>query len=71
MLDWQTWRQQKSKRISKDKKMHGLIYKDVRPGKQLDMTIVGGVAQYRPSCAFDNQQACDQSWSFEQSPTLF
>ncbi len=53
------------------KKFHGLIYKFVRPGKQLDMSIVGGVAQYRLSCALDNQQTRDQSWSFEQNPTLF
>ncbi len=57
--------------MSNDKKNHGLIYKDVRPGKQLDMTILGGVAQYRLSCALDNQQTCDQSWSFDQNPTLF
>ncbi len=37
--------------MSNDKKNHGLIYKDVRPGKQLDMTSVGGVAQYRLSYA--------------------
>ncbi len=40
--------------MSNDKKIHGLIYKDVRPGKQLVMTIVGGVAQYWLSYTLDN-----------------
>ncbi len=57
--------------MSNDKKFHGLIYKFVRPGKQLDMTIVVGVAQYRLCYALDNQQAWDQSGSFEQNPSLF
>ncbi len=57
--------------MSNDKKIHGLIYKDVRPGKQLDMTIVEGVAQYWLSYTLANQQTSGQSWSFEQNTTLF